>query len=75
MDRFCWIPSLLQNVVEKFEANHGSLSEIICFGAPNQGCQARLRLVSVSVYLGVKFHLTPGQCSSYLGKGELNSDV
>ena len=37
VDRFCWMPRLLQSVVENRDANLGSLSDMILFGTPNQG--------------------------------------
>jgi hypothetical protein len=37
VDRFCWIPVALQRAFVKWDANHGSRSEIILLGNPNQG--------------------------------------
>jgi hypothetical protein len=37
VDKFCWIPRALHNVVANWLAKRGSRSEIICLGSPNMG--------------------------------------
>src|SRR5712691_11478733 len=41
VDKFCWIPRALHISLANAEVKRGSLSEMICWGSPNQGTRCR----------------------------------
>ena len=54
VERFCWIPRALHISFAKAEVKHGSLSEMIRLGSPNQGtkcCRYSLAMPGPSIVL------------------------